>query len=67
VTLTEWPGDADGAGDAEGAGGDVPHVRMPAEAFLRLAYGRLDPDHTPPAVSADADTLTKLRAIFPGF
>ena len=42
-------------------------VTMPAEALLRLAYGRLDPAHTPASVSADADTLDKLRAIFPGF
>jgi uncharacterized protein (TIGR03083 family) len=60
VTMTEWPGDATAAGD-------VPHVSMPAEALLRLAYGRLDPGHTPASVSADADALNKLRAIFPGF
>jgi MDMPI C-terminal domain len=40
---------------------------MPAEALLRLAYGRLDPEHTPAEVSGDPDVLDKLRKIFPGF
>ena len=66
VTMTDWPGDAES--NAEGSEtGDVPQARMPAEALMRLAYGRLDPDHTPSSVSADADVLDKLRAIFPGF
>jgi uncharacterized protein (TIGR03083 family) len=60
VKMENWPGDA--AADA-----DVPHVRMPAEALLRLSYGRLDPAHTPSSVSGDPETLDKLRAIFPGF
>jgi uncharacterized protein (TIGR03083 family) len=60
VKMENWPGDF--SGDAE-----IPHVTMPAEALLRLAYGRLDADHTPSSVSGDADTLDKLRAIFPGF
>ncbi len=60
VSMTGWTGDIpDGA--------TTPVVTMPAEALLRLAYGRLDPEHTPEAVSADPDTLDKLRAIFPGF
>ena len=41
-------------------------LRLPAEAFVRLLYGRLDPDHTPPAESTGVD-LEELRAIFPGF
>jgi uncharacterized protein (TIGR03083 family) len=60
VTMTDWPG-----GGAAPAG--TRQVTMPAEALLRLAYGRLDPAHTPASVSADADTLDKLREIFPGF
>jgi hypothetical protein len=40
---------------------------MPAEALLRLSYGRLDPDHTPASVIGDDDVLEKLRLIFPGF
>jgi uncharacterized protein (TIGR03083 family) len=62
VSVTDWPGDLSEA-DADA----VPHVTMPAETLLRLSYGRLDPEHTPAAVSGDADTLDKLRAIFPGF
>jgi hypothetical protein len=38
---------------------------MPAECFIRLVYGRLDPQHTPP-LQADAATLDELRAVFPG-
>lgn len=41
-------------------------LRLPAEAFVRLLYGRLDPDHTPPAESTGVD-LAELRALFPGF
>ncbi|MGO8956100.1 MAG: maleylpyruvate isomerase N-terminal domain-containing protein [Streptosporangiaceae bacterium] len=48
-------------------GADVRQASMPAEALLRLAYGRLDPEHTPATVAADPDTLDKLRTIFPGF
>jgi uncharacterized protein (TIGR03083 family) len=59
VTMTDWPGEA--------VPGEVPHVSMPAEALLRLAYGRLDPDHTPSSVSGDPEVLAKLRQIFPGF
>ena len=62
VSMTDWPGDLSEA-DADA----VPHVTMPAEALLRLAYGRLDPEHTPASASGDADTLDKLRAMFPGF
>lgn len=41
-------------------------LELPAEAFLRLLYGRLDPDHTP-AVTAEGVGLDDLRAAFPGF
>jgi hypothetical protein len=41
-------------------------LRLPAEAFIRLIYGRLDPDHTPPVESTGVD-LDELRPIFPGF
>lgn len=58
VTMTDWPGD--GAAGAH-------EVSMPAEALLRLAYGRLDPEHTPAQVQADPADLDKLRRIFPGF
>jgi len=57
VSLTDWPGDAEAASE----------VRMPAEALLRLAYGRLEPEHTPAEVAADPADLDRLRKVFPGF
>jgi uncharacterized protein (TIGR03083 family) len=38
---------------------------LPAEAFLRLTYGRLDEEHTPAGV--DPTHLDELRRVFPGF
>jgi uncharacterized protein (TIGR03083 family) len=61
VSVVNWPGE-----EAESSA-EAPHVAMPAEALLRLSYGRLDPDHTPAQVSGDPEVLDKLRAIFPGF
>jgi uncharacterized protein (TIGR03083 family) len=58
VTMTDWPADGDAS---------VPQVTLPAEALLRLSYGRLDPEHTPSSVTGDPDALDKLRTIFPGF
>ena len=46
-----------GDGDAD--------LRLPAEALVRLVYGRLDADHTP-AFEGDASLLERLRAAFPG-
>jgi len=40
-------------------------LELPAESFIRLVYGRLDPGHTPSAV-ADDTTLDQLRRLFPG-
>ena len=45
------------------SGGDV---TFPAEAFIRLVAGRLDPEHTPLGVEAP-DHLDQLRQAFPGF
>ncbi|WP_151084054.1 maleylpyruvate isomerase family mycothiol-dependent enzyme [Nocardioides cynanchi] len=41
-------------------------LELPAEAFVRLVYGRLDPDHTPESVVAEGVDLDLLRATFPG-
>jgi uncharacterized protein (TIGR03083 family) len=60
VTMTGWPGDDE-------AGHPVAVIAMPAEALLRLSYGRLDPDHTPPGVAAEPADLERLRKVFPGF
>jgi len=38
---------------------------LPAEAFCRLVYGRLDAAHTP-VVTGDAAVFDALRAVFPG-
>ncbi len=43
---------------------DEPDLSIPAEAFIRLVYGRLDPGHTP-ATRGPAD-LDELRRVFPG-
>jgi len=40
-------------------------LALPAEAFIRLVYGRLDPDHTP-EFEGDEATLDRLRKVFPG-
>jgi hypothetical protein len=37
---------------------------LPAEAFVRLAYGRLDDKHTPAGI--DTTHLGELRRVFPG-
>jgi uncharacterized protein (TIGR03083 family) len=58
ISMADWPGDGGGA-DSE--------VRMPSEALLRLAYGRLDPGHTPAEVAGDPADLERLRQVFPGF
>jgi uncharacterized protein (TIGR03083 family) len=50
-----------------GAGeGGLPELRLPAEALIRLLYGRLDADHTPAAATSQVD-LDGLRQVFPGF
>ena len=49
-----------------GDGGRDPDLTLPAEAFARLVYGRLDPGHTP-AFEGDPDLLAELRRAYPGF
>jgi uncharacterized protein (TIGR03083 family) len=66
VTLTDW---ADGpASDGSASNGSEVdgEIRLPAEALLRLFYGRLDPEHTP-QYAAEGIELDRLRAVFPGF
>jgi uncharacterized protein (TIGR03083 family) len=58
VTLVPWP--AEGATDGE--------LVLPAEALLRLFYGRLDPGHTPSVgFGGDPALLDRVRAVFPGY
>ena len=42
-----------------------PDLVLPAEAFIRLVYGRLDPAHTP-QVEGDDKLLDELRRAYPG-
>jgi uncharacterized protein (TIGR03083 family) len=42
-------------------------LQLPAEALLRLFYGRLDPRHTPAYTATDDTLLDRLRSIFKGF
>ena len=49
--------------DPAGAEGP-PDLEIAAEAFVRLVYGRLDPDHTP--AGTDPTHLDELRQAFPG-
>jgi uncharacterized protein (TIGR03083 family) len=54
----------DGSSLAARPAGPDAQLTLPAEAFVRLVYGRLDPEHSP-AISGSAD-LDALRAAFPG-
>jgi uncharacterized protein (TIGR03083 family) len=51
---------------ADGPGGAAATLRLPAEALVRLVYGRLDPGHTPSEVAATQVDLDTLRGSFPG-
>jgi uncharacterized protein (TIGR03083 family) len=50
----------------EEAGGPEARLDLPANALIRLVYGRLDADHTPEGVTATGVELDELRAVFPG-
>ena len=58
-------GDAVSLTESDGEDGLL-ELCLPAEAFVRLVYGRLGPHHTPP-VEADGIDLDELRQLFPGF
>jgi uncharacterized protein (TIGR03083 family) len=61
VTLGPWPGSGPAGATADG------QIQLPAEALLRLVYGRLDPGHTPTVeVSGEPGLLDRARAVFPG-
>jgi hypothetical protein len=51
---------------AQAPGGQRPaaSLSLPAEALLRLVYGRLDDDA---GLQASGVTLTELKPVFPGF
>jgi uncharacterized protein (TIGR03083 family) len=56
----------DGVALSPGDTTDGPDLELPADALIRLVFGRLDPDHVPPA-AASAPQLDELRQVFPGF
>lgn len=61
--------ESDGVGPrlVVGSTADAPATAtLPAEAFIRLVYGRLDDDHAGD-VQVDGCRLADLRAVFPGF
>lgn len=62
-TLTLGPAVSLTPGRAAAA---MAELALPAEAFVRLIYGRLDPAHTPPLTVTGID-LDDLRRAFPGF
>lgn len=53
--------------EASAQAGGATSVDLPAEALLRLVYGRLDDGHMPAEVSAGEADLDQLRKLFPGF
>jgi hypothetical protein len=61
VTVELTPG---GLALTPGAATASPDVELPAEAFARLVYGRLDAEHTPAVARGSA--LDILRRLFPG-
>ncbi len=61
VSLGPWPGEGPAGATADG------QIQLPAEALLRLVYGRLDPAHTPTVEeSGEPGILDRARAVFPG-
>jgi uncharacterized protein (TIGR03083 family) len=63
VTVTLRP---DGVAVSLGEPVDAPDLTLPAEAFVRLVFGRFDPGPAVP-VDGDAADLDELRRAFPGF
>ena len=60
ASLSEPDGEVKGPVDGS--------LELPAAAFVRLVYGRLDPDHTPAEVKVEGGAdLDMLRRAFPGF
>ncbi len=57
----------DGAHESAAHPASAGVLHLPAEAFLRLVYGRLDPSHAPDVDAVEVATLDTLRKVFPGF
>lgn len=56
----------DAAASKQPLPGAVARAELPAEAVVRLVYGRLDADHTPPHTIEGLE-LDRLRTVFPGY
>jgi uncharacterized protein (TIGR03083 family) len=56
VSLTPYAGSQPASAD----------LTLPAEALVRLVYGRLDPAHTPDQITDEQELLPVLRTVFPG-
>jgi len=68
LTVSAERAELQDTGSGAGTGDTTGELDLPAEAFLRLAAGRLDPDHTPPGTDVHGrPTLDQLRALFPGY
>jgi uncharacterized protein (TIGR03083 family) len=53
---------------AAAVGTGAGRLELPAEAFMRLVAGRLDPDHTPATtVTEGRPNLDEMRRLFPGY
>jgi hypothetical protein len=52
--------------EAGSSAAETASMILPAEAFIRLVYGRLDAAHTPPMTVTGID-IDDLRRAFPGF
>ena len=59
MTLSPLEDDAEPAADGT--------ITLPAEALLRLVYGRLDEAHTPPTTAEGSKTIDDVRPLFHGF
>jgi uncharacterized protein (TIGR03083 family) len=64
VTLS--PRETGSATDTDAVHTDGPELELPADALIRLVFGRLDPDHSP-AIAGEGADLDELRQVFPGF
>jgi uncharacterized protein (TIGR03083 family) len=66
VTITPIGGTRTATATNEVAGPEPTLVHLPAEAFLRLVYGRLDPSHAPRVDAKERAAIESLRKVFPG-
>jgi uncharacterized protein (TIGR03083 family) len=68
-TRTVTLGVGDGTSLTPGKASDpIGQLDIPAEAWLRLIYGRLKPEHTPAGITSEpSDLVDRLKGLFKGF